>query len=736
MFLTKLGVLGLLAVMMPVVSILREDISASRLNKFIGEGTSNYAGYALTNGDFNGDGKSDLLIGAYGNDVAYIIYGKTTFTSSTNLAAADVKLVGEAGNGATGYAVASGDINGDGKADVLISAPNLDGNTGAVYVVMGSANLSSVINLSATTATKYVGEASGDYAGSAVASAGDINGDGKTDFLIGAPYNNISTGKVYLIYGSANFNIGTNNLADVTTGFVGSVAGEAAGSALAGAGDVNGDGKVDILIGTNYVDSAAGKAYLIYGANSISGINNLNSANVVFNGENTSDYAGSKVAGAGDVNGDGKADVLIGASGNDSGGTNSGVAYLIYGAANLSASINLVNANVKFIGEEANNNASSAIAGAGDVNNDGEADLLIGAAGASYLIYGKTNLSSLIYLANANIKFSGETTNDSFGGTVASAGDVNNDGFADISNGAYLSNSGTGAAYLGLVYVDADYDGVAGSSGLITGSDCNDADSAVTSNQTYYQDSDADGLGNEEVTTSVCAATPPSGYVNDTTDTNDEIKNNGVEIGGDSVDNDGDGVIDEVNTVSKNETHPEYGTQNPAYTNSGIVSVAGAKNGNINVTYADNSVYRYRIFKVKTARVTVLATYDDTGYVIVMHPTGSKLALVNAFNGYSYNTRQIAKKARYKKMALQLTTVQNQVVAVVTEKRGLNVQLSLTKLLIDQQKLGKMSRQFLRNAKVNVTHTVVQDSTILLFSKTDKKLASYLVTKDWRLVKN
>ncbi|MDP2310138.1 MAG: integrin alpha, partial [Pseudomonadota bacterium] len=152
----------------------------------------------------------------------------------------------------------AGDVNGDGYDDMFVGAPyNADGGTyaGAAFLLLGSAAPASA---SLSTATQYTGEAVDDSAGSSVSSAGDVDGDGYDDMLVGRP-----TGAAYLVLGSA-----APASASLTTAtqYTGEAAGDGAGSCVSGAGDVNGDGYDDMLVGAYGNDDAAsdgGAAYLL-----------------------------------------------------------------------------------------------------------------------------------------------------------------------------------------------------------------------------------------------------------------------------------------------------------------------------------------------------------------------------------------------------------------------------------------------------------------------------------------
>lgn len=175
--------------------------------------------------------------------------------------------------------------------------------------------------------------------------------------------------------------------------------------------------------------------------------------------------------------------------------------------------------------------------------------------------------------------------------------------------------------------VDADGDGVP------VESDCNDADASVSVEQVYYVDADLDGMGST-VSASLCASSAPEGYSTNALDTDDTIPNAGVEIGGDGRDNDGDGIVDEWNTLAENGAHPYFSTLTPV-SGSGygtdILSAVGQRNGDILVEYADHAFYLYDVYAVKTRAIPSVTSLDGSTYLIVA--LGKRTALVNGNTG-------------------------------------------------------------------------------------------------------
>ena len=310
------------------------------------------------------------------------------------------------------------------------------------------------------------GEDVGDAAGSALAGAGDVNGDGYADLLVGADREDrggAAAGAAYLVVGPVS---GDQSLADAEAKLVGESTGDHAGIAVGGGGDVNGDGYDDLIVGAYDNDAggaSAGAAYLVVGP--VSGEVDLSAATARLLGEQPGDFAGFSVAGGGDADGDGIADLLVGAYENDDAGTAAGATYLVEGP--VSGNLRLWSADAKLTGALAGDQSGWAVAFAGDTDGDGADDILVGApyahpagvyTGALYVVLG--GVGGTLELSSADAMYTGRTSGDLVGYSVSAAGDVNNDGFADVLVGGPEEDTGgndAGAAWLLLGPLDGDH---------------------------------------------------------------------------------------------------------------------------------------------------------------------------------------------------------------------------------------------------------------------------------------
>ncbi len=388
-------------------------------------------------GDLNGDGYDDLAVtagdaGGSNEWKVYIFFGGPTMDTIP-----DLTLRSSVADEQFGVSLArAGDLNGDGYDDLVVGAYNgnsLANGTGKVYIYFGGAQMDSIPDV------VLHAEAANDGFGWSVAGAGDVNGDGYPDVIVGAPYSNAggsAAGRAYIYFGGAV----VDSLPALT--ITGTLSTEDLGYSVAGAGDVNHDGYDDVIIGAYTHDfvlmNNAGRAYLYLGGSPMDNI-----PDVVYNGVAAFDYFGIEVKGVGDINGDGYDDILISARGVNSRGR----ASLFYGGSVLD---NVV--DVTLNGEGTSNFFGDFTAAGGDLNGDGHPDLIVGAPGYNGLtgrVYVYNGGAAMDTIADAT--FTGENTSDFFGCAVAGAGDLNGDGFPDLVVGAYRNNAG--GTYAGRVYL-------------------------------------------------------------------------------------------------------------------------------------------------------------------------------------------------------------------------------------------------------------------------------------------
>ncbi len=375
-----------------------------------------------------------------------------------------------------GTVSAAGDVNGDGFADVIVGAGANDSNgtsSGRSYVVFGKVGgtLVQLSDLAAGAGGFAIDGKAYDAAGVSVSEAGDVNGDGIADLIVGASgvdSNGVNSGSSYVVFGKATGTL--VQITDVTAGTGGfAIDGEAAnddsGYSVSAAGDVNGDGLADLIVGALGADpngSSSGRSYVVFGkaTGTLIQLSDVTAGTGGFtiSGEAAGDVAGLSVSTAGDVNGDGLADVIVGARYADPNGAQSGRSYVVFGKAN-GANVQLSDVALfgtggfAINGEVAGDEAGFSVSGAGDVNGDGLADLIVGARGAdpngngsgrSYVVFGKST-GALVQLSDVTagaggFAMNGENVLDRSGRSVSAAGDVNGDGFADVIVGAYLAD--------------------------------------------------------------------------------------------------------------------------------------------------------------------------------------------------------------------------------------------------------------------------------------------------------
>ena len=414
----------------------------------------------------------------------------------TDLASVDASFHGELAKDYIGNSTQIvGDVNGDGYDDILIGGGGNSVNgpmDGETYLVLGKrSGWATGLNVSSADSS-FIGENPGDYSGFSVSGAGDINGDGYDDFLIGAPFHpggGSNRGMVYVFLGRSNVWPRNGYVSTADALFVGEMDLDLAGFDVSGAGDVNGDGYDDFIIGAlngfpgGYT---MGKVYLVFGSpTGWSGTKVLSEAGASFFDDVDFSRFGTFLARAGDVNGDGLGDFLIGAfndcdgGGTPAEGTGAGKTYLVLGKvsgwkrnANISSE-----AGASFIGERPDSYSGMGVGGAGDLNRDGLDDIIIGSprynisgaggptldrGGKVHIILGKrSGWTMRTNLSQADASFRGEEAYDALGTEVDGSGDLDGDGYDDIVMSTYLKHwQGfcRGAVYVKLGSSSINYD--------------------------------------------------------------------------------------------------------------------------------------------------------------------------------------------------------------------------------------------------------------------------------------
>lgn len=530
---------------------------------------SDQAGIAVAGiGDVNRDGYPNLLVGAWraeagvgaGNQntgEAYVVFGSSTAnlalladgTSGLDLSRLDgsqgITIEGDATSGQLGAAAGGGgDFNGDGVPDLLLGEQSTGPSESRAYTVFGARGaafgaLNGIVVSKLGPSGAGVGLGgipSGTGFPTVVADAGDVDRDGTDDLLVGNAgmgVHGTNSGQAFLVFGGTNLGalnpLGGANASDVLS-LNGAGAGAYLGRSVAGIGDVNGDGYPDFAVGATADSGMQGEAYVIFGAprsKLAALVERIDSSGIdaVLDGSNglvlktppLKPALGYSVTGIGDFNGDGYGDFAVS-------GPQVSEIFVIYGrAGGFPASINLASFLTAPSGGfmiEGSFTAGTQIASAGDFNGDGLADLIIGNPGTdhAYVLYGNADIGALLgptpfytsfgvpnarvldltdgsslngggnpdgaghqllaggTLAGKGLRLTG-LTSSGFGTSVAGLGDINQDGYADVvvgapraANATQTDSLGSGNAYAGQAYViyGGNYASVANTQNTIT----------------------------------------------------------------------------------------------------------------------------------------------------------------------------------------------------------------------------------------------------------------------------
>ena len=442
--------------------------------------SGSYAGARLGHslagpGDIDGDGFGDLIAGApeftgvvsseNGEGSVVVFFGGPTgISDGTN---PQIRVESNQALANLGMSVAAvGDVDGDGLDDILAGAPfYTDGELSeghAFYYRGGDSGLFPLTSLIALQMEWIDSNQSFAYLGSSVASAGDVNGDGYDDVIIGAwNYDGGHTGEgAAFVFLGGPAGIPGSPAAGAHAQFESNQMAANMGWSVASAGDVNGDGYADVIVGVprySNGEAAEGAAFVFLGSAVGMSDGDPGTAHALLESNQTSSYFGGSVASAGDINGDGYADVIVGGTEYTAGEPEEGAAFLFLGSPTGIADGDPATAHAQLESNQSDSDFGI-VSSAGDVNGDGYSDVIVGAGfydprGAVFIFQGGPSGIPDGGPATADTTIESDQDGDDFGSAVASAGDVNADGFSDVivGNPRYTSGQNNeGAAYVFL----------------------------------------------------------------------------------------------------------------------------------------------------------------------------------------------------------------------------------------------------------------------------------------------
>ncbi len=422
-----------------------QSVKTTMISSFFVEGnmTGAYLGLSVaTAGDVNGDGFGDVVAGEYGysngqtgEGAIQLYYGGGDPPAATPGWAAP----GDFASSNYAWSVAgAGDVNGDGYDDYLVGDPTYSDGTasgrGRVFLVYGSP-------FGPSGWWAGIGGAAGDQLGVSAASAGDINGDGYDDIIVGAHQGGAGVGKALVWYGRS----GGLTAGQAADSVVASAAGTQFGGSVAGAGDVNGDGYADVVVGAPAdMSTVSGEGGVFLYLGGPGGLSHTVAWSA--HGGQQDAHLGSSVAGAGDINGDGYSDLVAGAPDYDK-PLSPPFSLLDAGRILWALGGPLGPGAPGYVESGGNWRLGGSVAFAGDVNGDGYSDVVAGATGYQPAISGEGGAfafagSSAGLNPNAIWTQAGGEAFAGFGSSVSSAGDIDGDGLSDVLVGAVFMDAG------------------------------------------------------------------------------------------------------------------------------------------------------------------------------------------------------------------------------------------------------------------------------------------------------